>query len=146
MIECITYCAISAVLFLLFFRFLTQVTDTYRKTSNRCLYLTSLYAAVDAFVNDVRYAPKDLSAWYYLGNKKLLWHTPDGDIEYEINKDIITRTVGIYNNAHGNWIQSTSSKILQGFLHGSFMLEQSDKTLFAISLKLDAMVRTVWLL
>lgn len=126
-LECVISLAVLAMIAFLTHTLLFRSWQFCTNRSQHCFAVMELYAAHDAMVHDMRWAPGDKTLWKRYEPRELVWSISDKDIGYSVSKDnALIRTEGKFNMTEKKWHNAVKSTLAKAITNLTFT-RSSDK-------------------
>jgi len=85
--------------------------------TTRCAVAVAASCALDVLVRDLRQAPAERSSWKSISDGDYVWHTPQGDLGWQLRTQSLVRTSGIFDSVSHEWQHATHSVIMDNVVN-----------------------------
>lgn len=145
LIECMLYCAIVAVIMLLWFNGVASFIRTCTTQANQINSLSAVYSALDVLVRDIRKAPNLASAWPLITDSIFVFEefhdspesptqTNSSSIGWEYKDKQLLRYQGNYKSNKQEWTKRAKSLVLSDVETCSFSFNLVNQTMVAVTI------------
>jgi hypothetical protein len=99
--------------------------------------LMNAFSALDLLRYELSQAPCRKSAWYFIGDSRLIWQIPGGQARgYSLKKEKLIRIEGNYDASRKRWIKKSSSLMLTSIAKVRFWHDMQQDVVKAVGIEI----------
>lgn len=118
LIECLIYCALTMLLGVLLFNWMSSTQAALKRSCRHCELLVDRIGIFDTWSADIAMAPSENVFWKKIASTMLVWQGSEMDIGWQLEGRSLYRITGYYTN--GVWSKVTKSLISNTIGQASF--------------------------